>query len=128
VSRVFSPDIARDHLVVEAAVYPGATPFDVASSDFALRVGQRIGRADRPIDVVPWPEKRDPLRRLPVNVTAETGVVYSRTSDPVNGRHQGVGTYSGVDVSSRRDDIPPPPGPIRASSMKRFAVSCCPRE
>ncbi len=107
VSKVFSPDIARDYIVIEVAVYPGATPFDVASPDFDLR----IGRADRPIDVVPWPEKRDPSSRVPVDVTAETAVVYSRASDPVNSTRQGVGTYSGVDVSSRGDNIPPPPPP-----------------
>ena len=56
VSKMFSSEIARDYIVVEVAVYPGAPPFDVESSDFALSVGQRIGRTDRPIDVVPWPE------------------------------------------------------------------------
>jgi len=124
---MFSPEIARDYVV---AVYPSATPFDVETPDFALRVGQRVAHADRPMDVIPWPEKRNPAGRLPVDVTAETGVVYSRTSDPVNGTRQGIGTYSGVDVSSRPGDIPPapPPGPDPRILDERFAASRCPRE
>jgi hypothetical protein len=125
VSKVFSSEIARDYIVVEAAIYPGPTPFDVAATDFALRVGQRTGRADRPIDVVLWPEKRDPLSRTAVDVTAEAGVVYGRTSDPVNGTRQNVGTYSGVDVASRRDDTPSPPGPdqrLLDDKIRRLAL------
>ena len=127
VGKMFSSEIARDYIVVEVAVYPGASPFDVESADFALRVGQRFGRADRPIDVVPWPEKRDSASRLPVNVSAETGVVYSRSSDPGNGTRQGVGTYTGVDVTSRGDNIPapPPPGPdprILDEKIRRLAL------
>src|SRR5579862_5710043 len=56
VSKIFTSEIARDYIVVEVAVYPGAPPFDVQSSDFALRVGERIGRADPPSDVLPWRE------------------------------------------------------------------------
>jgi len=70
VSKMFSPEIGKKYIVVEVAIYPeSGLPFDVQSSDFALRVGQRVGRADRPIDVAPWPERRDPTRRLPVDVT-----------------------------------------------------------
>ncbi len=50
VSKMFSPEIAKQYIVVEVAIYPeNGVPFDVKSSDFALRVGQRVGRADRPI-------------------------------------------------------------------------------
>jgi hypothetical protein len=113
VSKMFSADIAKDYVVVEVAIYPeNGVPFDVQSSDFALRVGQKTGRADRPLDVAPWPERRDPVSRLPVDVTAETGVIYGRSNDPVNGPRQGVGTYSGVGVSApARNDVPPPPDP-----------------
>ena len=54
VSKMFSQGIAKDYVVVEIAIYPeNGVPFDVQSSDFALRVGQKVGRADRPMDVVP---------------------------------------------------------------------------
>jgi hypothetical protein len=127
VSKTFSSEIARDYIVVEVAIYPGAPPFDVESSDFALRVGQRTGRADHPIDVVPWREKGDSAGRFPVDVSAETGVVYSRSSDPVNGTRQGVGTYTGVDVTSRGDNTPPPPPPgpdprILDEKIRRLAL------
>lgn len=70
ISKMFSPDIAKEYIVVEVAIYPdGGVPFDVQLSDFALRVGQRVGRADRPMDVVPWPERRSPAGRPPVSVT-----------------------------------------------------------
>ena len=127
VSKIFSSEIARDYIVVEVAVYPGVAPFEVQSSDFALRVGQRVGRADHPIDVVPWAEKRDTAGRLPVNVSAETGVGYGRSNDPGNGTRQGVGTYTGVDVASRGDNIPPPPPPgpdprILDEKIRRLAL------
>jgi hypothetical protein len=104
VSKMFSPEISKQYVVVEVAIYPGGgVPFDVESADFALRVGQRIGRADRPVDVAPWPERRGP---------SETGVIYQRSSDPVYGRQQSVGTYTGVEVSSPgQPNGPPPPDP-----------------
>ena len=43
VSKMFSPDISKDYIVVEVAIYPeNGVPFDVESPDFALRVGQRL--------------------------------------------------------------------------------------
>ena len=113
VSKMFSSEISKQYVVVEVAIYPeGGVPFDVQSGDFALRVGQRVGRADRPIDVASWPERRDSSRPLPVDVTTEAGVIYQRSDDPVYGRRQGVGTYTGVGVESPgRADPPPPPDP-----------------
>jgi hypothetical protein len=110
---MFSPEISKQYVVVEVAIYPGGgVPFDVESADFALRVGQRIGRADRPVDVAPWPERRGSEGRSPVDVTTETGVIYQRSSDPVYGRQQSVGTYTGVGVSSPgQPNGPPPPDP-----------------
>lgn len=76
VAKMFSPGISKQCIVVEISIYPqSGVPLDVQSSDFALRVGQRVGRADRPIDVAPWSERRDTGRRLPVDVIAETGVI-----------------------------------------------------
>jgi hypothetical protein len=113
VSKMFSPDISKRYIVVEIAIYPeSGVPFDVESPDFALRVGQAIGRADRPLDVSPWPERRGPAGRLPVDVTTETGVIYQRSNDPVYGRQQGVGTYTGVGVGAPgQPNVPPPPAP-----------------
>jgi hypothetical protein len=111
VAKMFSSEIGKQYIVVEVAIYPGnGVPFDVESVDFALRVGQRVGRADRPIDVAPWAERRDSAR-LPVDVTTETGVIYQRSSDPVYGRQQSVGTYTGVGVSAPGQNVPPPPAP-----------------
>ena len=129
VGKMFSPEIAKQYLVIEVAIYPeGGVPFDVQSSDFALRVGQRFGRADRPVDVAPWPEKRNPAGRPPFDVTTESGVIYQRSNDPVYGRQQGVGTYTGVGVDvPGRADPPPPPDPRvdpRAvyDKIQRFAL------
>jgi hypothetical protein len=111
VSKMFSVDISKQYIVVEVAIYPGnGVAFDVESVDFALRVGQRVGRADRPIDVAPWADRRD-TQRLPVDVTTETGVIYQRSSDPVYGHQQSVGTYTGVGVSEPGQNVPPPPNP-----------------
>jgi hypothetical protein len=111
VAKMFSSEIGKQYIVVEVAIYPAnGVPFDVESVDFALRVGQRVGRTDRPIDVAPWAERRDSAR-LPVDVTTETGVVYQRSSDPVYGHQQSVGTYTGVGVSGPAQNVPPPPAP-----------------
>lgn len=111
VAKMFSPDIDKRYVVVEVAIYPeNGVPFDVQSADFALRVGQRVGRADPAIDVAPWPERRA-TPSLPVDVTTETGVIYQRSSDPVYGHQQSVGTYTGVAVSAPGQNAPPPPDP-----------------
>src|ERR1700722_5226887 len=108
VSKIFSPDIAKQYIIVEVAIYPAnSVPFDVQSSDFALRVGQRVGRADRPMDVSPWPEKRNPAGRPPVSVTTVAGVTYDHSDDPLYGRRQGGGTYTGVAVEAPGRVDPP---------------------
>jgi hypothetical protein len=110
VKKMFSPEIGKRYIVVEVAIYPeNDVPFDVKSSDFALRVGQRIGRADLPADVAPWPEAREAGPHPPFDVTTETGAIYQRSNDPAYGRQQGVGTYSGVGVTEPGQNIPPPP-------------------
>ncbi len=112
VSKMFSAGISKQYIVLEVAIYPedGQT-FDVASSDFALKIGSQINRAEKPSDVAPWPDKHAVPGRVPVDVTTETGVVYSRTSDPVNGTRQSVGTYNGVSVSGGGPPQPDPPRP-----------------
>jgi hypothetical protein len=110
VAKMFSSAISKDYIVVEVAIYPdNGVPFDVKLSDFALRVGQRVGRADQPTEVGPWQERRTPSRNLPVDITAETGVIYQRGSDPYGRQQQGVGTYTGVAVSPAGQNAPPPP-------------------
>ena len=112
VSKMFSPDISKDYVVVEVAIYPeSGVPFDAHSADFSLRVGERIGRADIPLDVAPWPERRT-AGRAPVDVTTEVGVIHESGNDPVYGRQHGTATYTGVAVSAPgHDNLPPPPDP-----------------
>ena len=63
-----------------------------------------------------------------MDITAETGVIYGRSNDPVNGPRQGVGTYSGVAVSApAQNNIPPPPDPridprLVYDKVQRFAL------
>jgi hypothetical protein len=113
VSKMFTPDIAKNYIVVEVAIYPeNGVPFDVEMSDFSLRVGKRVGRADNPSDVPPWPERTASPRHLPVDVTVETGIAHESDNDPVYGRHSTTGTYTGVAVSApAHDNFPPPPDP-----------------
>ena len=101
VSKMFSPDISKDYIVLEVAIYPqNGVPFDAQSADFSLRVGQRIGRADSPLAVSPWPDRRAPGIHSPVDVTTEVGVVHESENDPVYGRQHGTETYSGVAVTA----------------------------
>jgi len=129
VSKMFSPDIGKDYIVVEIAIYPeNGVPFDVESPDFALRVGQNIGRADRPFDVAPWPDRHAPVGRSPVDVTTEVGVIHESDNDPVYGRQHGTATYTGVAVSAPgHDNLPPPPDPrtdprIISDKLQRMAL------
>jgi hypothetical protein len=129
VSRMFSPDISKDYIVVEVAIYPeNGVPFDVESPDFALRVGQRIGRADLPWDVARWPDSRPPIRRSPVDVTTEVGIVHESDNDSVYGRQHGTATYTGVAVSTPgHDNLPLPPDPradprVISDKLQRMAL------
>jgi hypothetical protein len=130
VSKMFSADISKNYIVVEVAIYPSnGVPFDVESPDFALRVGQHIGRADKPLDVAPWPEAHRTPSRLPVDVTTEAGVIHESSNDPVYGRQHGTATYSGVAVSSADPyNVPPPPDPhadprIVSDKIQRMALA-----
>ncbi len=110
-SKMFSADIARRYVVVEVAVYPtDGHEFDCDWFDFALKIGNTISHVEKPRDVAtPWPEKNTSPQK-PVSVTSETGVIYSRTNDPINGRRSGWGTYEGVAVTTDpRASAPPPP-------------------
>jgi hypothetical protein len=129
VSKMFSPDISKDYIVVEVAIYPeNSVPFDVESPDFALRVGQRVGRSDLPRDVAPWPERGAPAGRSPVDVTTEVGVIHESENDPAYGRQHGTATYTGVAVSAPgHDNLPPPPDPrtdprIISDKLQRMAL------
>jgi hypothetical protein len=130
VSKIFSPEIAKRYMVVEIAIYPqNGLPFDVESSDFALRVGQRVGRADKPLDVDPWPEAHRLGPRLPVDVAAEVGVAHESGGQPGYGPQHSTGTYTGVGVSAPASNVPPPsPDPrvdprIVAGRLSRMALA-----
>ena len=117
VSKLFSKAISNQYVVIEVGIYPDdGVAFDVDSLNFTLRVEGRVSRAERPQDVAPWSDKSPsgsgPRGNLPVNVTTETGVIWEKSNDPVYGRRQGVGTYSGVSV----DNYPQPPNAPQQSS------------
>ena len=113
VEKEFSPEIARQYIVVEVAAYPrDADSFEVDWADFSMKIGDTMVRAEKPRDVAtPWPEKQ-PVDKNGPKVVTETGVIYSRTNDPVNGRRSGWGTYESVGVTNDpRAGAPPPPPP-----------------
>jgi len=115
VAKEFSPDVARHYVVVEVAIYPEDVQpaLDVVWSDFSLKSGNTVSHADNPRDIAtPWPEK-GPRPNPPVSVTTDTGVIYGRSNDPVNGRRSGWGTYEAVTVTNdpRAANPPPPPRP-----------------
>jgi hypothetical protein len=113
VAKEFSPEVARHYVVVEVAIYPedGQRALDVEWPDFSLKSGNTVSHVDNPRDIAaPWPEK-GPQPNRPVTVTTESGVVYGRSNDPVNGRRSGWETYEGVTVTDdpRARNPPPPP-------------------
>ena len=101
VERLFSAKIARQYIVLEVAVYPqSGQTFDVDWFDFGLKLGDTVAHVEKPRDVATaWPEKNT-VSDKPVTVISETGVVYGRTSDPVNGHRTVWGTYEGVGVTN----------------------------
>jgi hypothetical protein len=111
VRKMFTDDVSKGYIVVEVAIYPeNGRSFEVDLLDFSLKSGDRIIHADKPRDVSqPWPEKTGSVGNRGPAVTTETGVVYGRSNDPVNGRRTTVGTYEGVGVSNypRADDPAP---------------------
>jgi hypothetical protein len=113
VEKAFTHDIAQQYVVVEVAIYPRGA-FEINWNDFSLKLGDTVVRVEKPRDVVtPWPEKKTPAHAGPTVIT-ETGVIFEKSSDPVNGRRSGVGTYEGVTVTNDpRASAPPPPPPAR---------------
>jgi hypothetical protein len=112
--KMFSPDIARQYIVLEVAIYPrDGRAFDVDWFDFSLKIGDAVSHVEKPRDVAtPWPEKTSTPGNG-VDVITETGVVIAHTSDPVYGSHTGVGTWQSVGATNdpRAAPPPPPPGP-----------------
>src|SRR5437879_7617 len=91
VEKMFSPDVARQYVVIEVAIYPSDV-FTVDWNDFALKMGDTVVRVEKPRDIVtPWPEKQQPVDPNRPKVITETGVIYQRTNDPVNGKRSGWG-------------------------------------
>jgi hypothetical protein len=84
VRKMFSSDVNNHYVVVEVAVYPGQS-FDVDRLNFSLKIGDTVSYAARPREAAEsWPERRGPLANGP-EVTTETGVIYERSHDPING-------------------------------------------
>ena len=114
IERMFNGEIAKHYAVLEVAVYPrDGQAVDVDRLDFRLKAGDETSFAERPSDVAtPWREKNPPSTR-PVTVASDTAVVYSRTSNPVNGKRSGWGVYEGVgatnDPRAAGPTAPPPP-------------------
>jgi hypothetical protein len=132
--RMFSSDIAKHYVVVETAVYPrdgrSGRSFEVDRFDFGLKSGDTVAHAEKPRDVAtPWPE-RNRVPDGPVSVISDTGVIISRTSDPVNGSRTRVGTYEGVGVTNDpRARSPQPPnnqGPDPKIVEQRVAETALP--
>jgi hypothetical protein len=109
IEKMFSSDIAKQYVVLEVAVYPqNAQTLDVDWFDFGLKIGDTVAYVEKPRDVAtPWPEKNK-IPDKPVTVVTEAGVVYGRSSDPVNGRRSEWGTYEGVGVTNDPRATPPP--------------------
>jgi len=110
--KIFPPDAIKHYIVMEVAVFPleGQTAY-VDSLDFDLKFSDdEVSYPRSPQEVMSvWAEKGAPQPPNKVDVTGETGVVYTSGNDPVNGRSRGWGTYSGVGVGSGQ---PTPPRPL----------------
>jgi hypothetical protein len=110
--KIFPAEVNKNYFVVEVAVYPqDGQRVDIDLFDFALKFNaDEVSHARTPEEIASqWEEKNAPQPPHKVDVTAETGVVYSSGNDPVNGRSRGLGTYTGVAVTSGQPDLPPPP-------------------
>jgi hypothetical protein len=109
-AKMFSPEIAEQYIVVEVAVYPeSGHTVDVKPLLFTLRIGDRFSNAEQPGDVAPSAPSPRPVVGRSTGVTTETGVAYSRTTGPANGRSQNLETYSSVAVANGDARQPPPP-------------------
>ena len=99
VKKIFSGDIASRYVVVEGALYP-EQQLDIDRPNFSLKMDGSVSRAAPPRDAAQsWPERRGPLGGGP-QVTGESGVIYERVHDPVNGNRTTVGTWESVGVSN----------------------------
>jgi len=109
-AKMFSPEIAKQYIVVEVAVYPeSGNTVDVKPLLFTLRIGDRFNNAEQPGDVAPPPPSLRPGVGQSPRVTAETGVAYGRTTSPANGRSsQNLETYSNVTVATGAAPPAPP--------------------
>jgi hypothetical protein len=110
--KIFSPEVNKNFLVVEVAVFRlERQTAHVDSFDFGLEFGGGEIRHPRlPGEIVSaWMEQGSPQPPSGVGVTAETGVVYTGGNDPATGRSHGWGTYSGVGVGSGDPTPPLPP-------------------
>lgn len=110
IEKMFSADIAKHYVVLEAAVYPqNGQAVDIDWLNFAVEIGDMVSYVEKPRDVAtPWQEKSRIPDKSPT-VTTTTGVVYGRSSDPVYGRRSEWGVYEGVSVTNDPRASTPPP-------------------
>jgi hypothetical protein len=114
---MFSAEVSSHYTVVEVAVYPEQR-FEVDRFYFALKIGDSVSHAVTPRDASEsWPERKGPLGNGP-QVTTESGVIYERSHDPVNGNRSAVGTWEEVGVSNR-DPRPPVNSPDPLPGVER---------
>jgi hypothetical protein len=114
--KMFSPEIAKQYLIVEVAIYPGSgETIDLKPLLFTLKIGGRFRNAEQPTDVAAWlgnpksPDGPASVGGKSTAVTGEAGVVYGRTIGAANGRSsQSLEAYGGVAVT---DGPPAPPTP-----------------
>jgi hypothetical protein len=109
--KVFPPEVSKNFVVVEVAVFPLEGQIaDVDSFDFGLKFSAgEVSHPRAPDEVVSlWMEQDAPQPPSKAGVTGETGGVYTSGNDPATGRSRGWGTYSGVGVGSG-DPAPPHP-------------------
>jgi hypothetical protein len=132
-AKTLSPEIARDYVVIEVAVYPlSGAIVDVRLNDFALRFArQQETYPDTPEEAsVPLGEA--PGINRPIEVTSETGVIVGSAKDPVTGRRTtAVGGYetTGVIVGNPQSNPSPPParGPDPRVVQDRLQVKALPQ-
>ena len=115
VAKVFSGTVAKDYIVVEAAVFPGnAQSLDLVALDFALNMGSDNRCYPATPEEAAWHGRQQPgIPPQGPRVVGEAGVLVGTRTDPVTGRAEhGVATYGGVGVDNR----PPPPAPSASAS------------
>jgi len=112
--KMFPSDLYKHYAIIEVAFFPidGQTVY-IDSFDFDLKYSAgEVSYSRNPEEIVAvWSEKGAPQPPRKVDVTTETGVVYTSGRDPATGRSRGLETYTGVSIGAGQPD---PPAPLSA--------------